>query len=68
MKRITCTLCGGTGVAYEVPDPVESPKRKTVAALESQLTLDFGTTPEEEEAWKSLENGLPGVSQTHLHT
>lgn len=55
MKRITCTLCGGTGVAYEVPDPVEVPKQKIVPALEKQLSLDLGPTPEEEEAWKYIE-------------
>lgn len=55
MKRITCTLCGGTGIAYEVQDPVEVPKGKIVPAVEKQLSLDFGTTPEEEEAWKHLE-------------
>lgn len=55
MKRITCTLCGGTGVSYIVQDPVETPKQKPVAALEKQLSLDFGPTPEEEEAWKHIE-------------
>lgn len=58
MKRITCSLCGGTGVAYEIQEPVEVPKGKTVALLEKQMQLDFGPTPEEEEAWKALEKSL----------
>ena len=58
MKRITCSLCGGTGVAYEVQEPVEVPKEKTVALLEKQMQLDFGPTAEEEEAWKTLEKNI----------
>ena len=55
MKRITCSLCGGTGVAYEVHDPVEEREPKQVAALERQMQLDPVVTPEEEEAWVALE-------------
>jgi hypothetical protein len=58
MKRITCSLCGGTGVAYEVQEPVEVPKDKTVALLEKQMSFDFSPSPEEEEAWKALEKNL----------
>lgn len=60
MKRIVCSLCGGTGVAYEVQTPVEVPKEKTVALLEKQYQFDFPPTPEEEEAWKHLEKNLNG--------
>lgn len=63
MKRITCTLCGGTGVSYEVHDPVELREHKQVAVLEKQYQLDLPMTAEEEEAWKALEKqrslGLP---------
>lgn len=55
MKRIVCSLCGGTGVSYEVQTPVEVPKEKAVALLEKQMQFDFPPTPEEEEAWKQLE-------------
>lgn len=55
MKRITCSLCGGTGVAYEIQEPVEVRESKQVAALERQFQLGLETTPEEEEAWKDLE-------------
>ena len=55
MKRITCSLCGGTGVSYEVHDPVEEREPKQVAALERQMQLDLVVTPEEEEAWVALE-------------
>lgn len=58
MKRITCSLCGGTGVAYEVQEPVEVPKERTVALLEKQMQLDFDPSPEEEEAWRELEKNL----------
>lgn len=42
-------------MAYEVQEPVEVPKEKTVALLEKQMQLDFPPTPEEEEAWRELE-------------
>lgn len=56
MKRIVCSLCGGTGIAYEVPDPVESRKETPkVPLLEKQYQLPLEITEEEEEAWKALE-------------
>lgn len=56
MKRIVCSLCGGTGIAYEVQDPVESRKESPkVPLLEKQYQLDLPPTDEEEEAWKALE-------------
>lgn len=64
MKRIVCSLCGGTGVAYEVQDPVEVPKHKNVALLEKQYQFDFPPAPEEEEAWKTLEKNLQTPSRS----
>lgn len=58
MKRITCSLCGGTGVAYEIQEPVEIRTPKQVAAVERQMQLDLSPTVEEEEAWKALEKNL----------
>ena len=58
MKRVTCSLCGGTGVAYEIQEPVEVPTKKQVAALEKQFQLDLPPTAEEEEAWNLLEKSL----------
>lgn len=58
MKRITCSLCGGTGVSYEVHDPVEEREPRQVAALEKQTQLDLVVTPEEEEAWQVVEKTL----------
>lgn len=58
MKRITCSLCGGTGVAYEVQDPVEAPTKKQVPAIEKQFQLDLPPTAEEDEAWRLLEKSL----------
>lgn len=61
MKRIVCSLCGGTGVAYEVPDPVETRENTPkIPAIEKQYQFDFPPTPEEDEAWKEFEkrNGL----------
>ena len=58
MKRITCSLCGGTGVSYEIQDPVEEREPKQVAALERQLQMDPTPTLEEEEAWEALEKNL----------
>lgn len=58
MKRITCSLCGGTGVAYEIQEPVEVREPKPVAALERKLQLDLSPTVEEEEAWRALEKNL----------
>ena len=58
MKRITCSLCGGTGVAYEIQDPVEIRTPKQVAAVEKQFQLDTPLTEEEEEAWQTLEKSL----------
>lgn len=56
MKRITCSLCGGTGFAYEGQDPVEAKTDKpVVAALERNYQLSLPMTDEEEEAWKHLE-------------
>jgi hypothetical protein len=55
MKKTICTLCGGTGVAYEVPDPVEQPKPKHVPLLEKQYVLPLEVTEEEEEAWQTLD-------------
>lgn len=60
MRRIVCSLCGGTGVAYEVQTPVEVPKGRTVALLEKQMSFDFPPTPEEEEAWKEIEKTFNG--------
>lgn len=42
MKRIVCSLCGGTGVAYEVQDPVETLKEiPKVPMLEKQYQLEL---------------------------
>jgi hypothetical protein len=58
MKRIVCSLCGGTGVSYEIQTPVEVPKCKPVPVLEKQFQFDSPPTTEEEEAWKALEKNL----------
>lgn len=62
MKRITCSLCGGTGVSYEIQDPVEPSTKKQVPAIEKQFQLDLPPTPEEEEAWRELERKHPRLN------
>lgn len=62
MKRVVCALCGGTGVSFEVPDPATVRPKTKIAALEKQLTFfPDEPTPEEEEAWKALENSSHGT-------
>lgn len=65
MKRIVCTLCGGSGIAYEVKDPAELRPKKPVAALEREYQLPLFSTPEEEEAWKALENSTKEALPPH---
>jgi hypothetical protein len=58
MKRIVCSLCGGTGVSHEIQETVEIPKCKNIAVLEKQFQFDSPPTPEEEEVWRALEKNL----------
>lgn len=64
MKRITCSLCGGTGVAYEIQEPVQIQVPKQVAALERQSQLGPSPTLEEEEAWEALEKTLQSSARS----